>query len=662
VRRLPPELVALPLLALAWAVPATGAGLYVRLLAATGVLLLPGALLARAAGRRSMSAALAFSLAGLFAASAVMFALGGSLWLALGIYGGLGLAAMPLARARPAVVPSPVFLAVLAAGAGFGIALWLVAGSLDGDALFHLARVRKLAAFDRLHLASVNEFADGSLHPGYAFPLWHVLLALVARVGGVDPGAVLLHEPSVLSPLALALAYEAGRTVLGGAWAGSAALAAQVAITGLAAGHGGAYPALALPATASRQLLVPALLVLFFAFVRRPSWGGLLALAAGALALALVHPTYALFVAVPLGGYVLVRALLRPRELGRDLAGLGGLLTPAAAVALWLLPLVRQTASHEPGPAERLRGLRHYAGQVDVLADGSFRLAPEVLSRTGAVSVAALVCVPLAALAARRRWSAFVLGGSLAVLALVLLPDLFSRFADAVSLSQARRAAGFLPFALALAGGAAVLARLAGLALLPLALVAGVGLQLAYPGDFGYRIAQGGPAFPAWVALWGGLAALAVAFLRRRSPPLERGGLLAAAAAALFVLPVAVHGFSRWSPAAAQESPLSAGLVRAARGLPAGAVVFSDDRTSYWLAAAAPVYVASALPGHVADTRANRPYARRADARRFFRSGDLRIPRRYRAGYVLVDRARYRLRLPLPRLYGDGRYVLYRLP
>lgn len=662
-RRLPAELVFLPALGLVWLLPGSGAGLYLRLAAATACLLLPGALLARALGRPSVSAALALALAGLAAAGAAMFALGGSLWLALGLYAGLGLAALPLALRRPGPALSPGLAAVVAAGAGFGVALWAVAGSLDGDALFHLARVRKLDAFPELRLRTVDEFVDGGLHPGYAFPLWHLLLALLSRVGGVAPDAVLLHQASVLSPLAFAASYEAGRAVLGTAWAGAAALLAQVAVTGLAPGHGGAYPALALPATASRQLLVPALVALFFAAVRAPAPAAFLALAAGALALALVHPTYALFVAVPLAGYVVARALLAPGELGRGLAGLVSLALPSAGVALWLLPLVRETASHDPSPEERLRGLRHYAGQLDVVGEATFRLAPEVFSRTGAVAVAALVSVPLALLARRRRWAALVLGGSLAVLALALLPQLFTPFSDAVSLSQARRAAGFLPFAVAFAGGAAVLAGLGRRAAVPLALAAGVALQHAYPGDFGYRLEEGGPALAAWIAAFGGGAALLAAALLRRLPSLDDRGPLAAACACAFVLPVAVHGFSRWSPAPSQASPLTPGLVQAARErIPAGAVVFSDDLTSYWLAAAAPVYVASALPGHVADTERNRPYERRRDARRFFRSGDLAIPRRYRADFVLVDRARSSLSLPLPRAYVDGRYVLYRLP
>ena len=79
------------------------------------------------------------------------------------------------------------------------------------------------------------------------------------------------------------------------------------------------------------------------------------------------------------------------------------------------------------------------------------------------------------------------------------------------------------------------------------------------------------------------------------------------------------------------------------------------------IAASAPVYVADALPGHVADTKANRPYVRRADARQFFRTGNLAIPRRYGATWLVVDRSRSRLETRLPRVYDDARYALYRL-
>src|SRR5205085_183065 len=78
--RTPPAiLLAVPLLALARLAPETGAGLWLRLAAATLVVLLPGRLLARALGRRNGSATFAWTLAALAAALAVTFAVHGSL-------------------------------------------------------------------------------------------------------------------------------------------------------------------------------------------------------------------------------------------------------------------------------------------------------------------------------------------------------------------------------------------------------------------------------------------------------------------------------------------------------------------------------------------------------------------------------------------------------
>lgn len=660
--RWPWELLALPALALAHVFPETGAGLYVRLVAATLCLLVPGALVARALGQQSVFAALSWSLAGLTAASAMMFAVEGPLWWALALYAGIGAVALPFTVMRPLRRPSPFVLGVAAAGIAFGIALWAIAGQLDGDALFHLARIRKLEAFDNLGLESVNEFVDGGLHPGYAFPLWHVLMGLVAWLAGVDPGAALLHEPSVLVPVAFIVAYEAGVAILRTAWAGIAALLAAVALTGLAPGSGGAYTALSLPATSSRHLLVPATVAAFFVFVRKPGWAPGLTAAAASLALALVHPTYVIFVAVPLAGYVFARVALAREEIARGVSGLAFVLLPAAGVTAWLAPIVRDTASHSPSAAERARGLAHYPGQVDVFSADSFRLAPEMLGRAGAVAIAALVVVPLAAFASRRRWSAYVLGGSVAMLAILLIQQLFTPFADAVSLSQARRAAGFVPLAAAFAGGAAVLARLASWWALPAALAAGIVLELAYPGEFAYHLDEGGPPIAAWIALVGGAVALIVAAVLGRRGALDDRGPLSAGVAAAFVLPVAIFGLGHWDEARFEPSPLTQGLVEQLEALPDGAVVLSDDSTGYWVASAAPVYIVAARPGHVADTKQNRPYERRDDVNRFGRTGDLSIARRYRADYVLVRRDRWpRLDLPLRVVYRDSRYVLYRL-
>ena len=98
----------------------------------------------------------------------------------------------------------------------------------------------------------------------------------------------------------------------------------------------------------------------------------------------------------------------------------------------------------------------------------------------------------------------------------------------------------------------------------------------------------------------------------------------------------------------------------ATRSSPA-TIVFSDSETSFRLAAFAPVYIAVAPPGHVADTEENRPYERARDARRFLRTGDLSIPRGYGAEYVVVDGLRTELELDLPVVYADERFTLYRL-
>jgi hypothetical protein len=650
-------------LALARMLPAEGVGLGLRLALATACVLLPGALVARALRLSGAASTLALGFGTVFLAELAVFAFESSLTLALVVLAAIASAAAPFAARRTAVPLAPGWLPVLGLGAVFGIALWQLAPQVDGDALFHLARVRKLEAFGSLSLDDVNEFADGGLHPGYAFPLWHGLLASVARLAGVDPTLVVRHEATVLAPVAFLVAYEAGHALFRSRAGAAAVLLAQVALIGLAPAGGGAYVSLALPATGSRQLLVPAALALAFAYLRDRSWTWLPALTAAGLALALVHPTYAVFLCLPLLGYVLARAVMARTEVAAGTAALLAVALPTAAVTLWLLPTVRSTASHTPGLSELDRAFAQYPGQLDVFSPDSYRLAPELFARGGAIAVVALALVPLAALAPLRRWAAFVLGGSLVVLGLTLTAFLFPSFADLVSISQARRAAGFLPFPFAFAGGVLLVAQVLRLAALPVALAGGIALQLAFPGDFGYRLENGGPPVVTWIAALGGAVALAFAALVRWPGITERRERIAGLAAALFVLPVAAHGIANWEPRAESHAHrLTAGLVTALREqVPERAVVFSDLQTSYRIGAQAPVYVAAAPPAHVADTEENRPYERQEDVNAFLISGDLAIPRRYGARYVVIDRSRFDTRPRGRELYRDRRFVLYRI-
>jgi hypothetical protein len=635
--------------------------LYLKLAFATAVVLAPGWLLARTLGVRSVSATLAWSLVTIFGALAVTFALGSTLTLTLILLAVVMLAAVAV-RIRRGWRPAEAVPARAWAffwGAVVGLVIWVAAPSVQGDGLFHLARARKLLSLDALSLDRVSEFADGSLHPGYAFPLWHGFIALIAKVAGEDPERVVVHLPSILAPLAVVVAFEAGWALFRRTWAAGVTAGAQVAMICFAPGLGGAYVFLSLPATAARQLLVAAALALAFESVRSPSVGLVASTAAAGLALAVVHPTYAIFLWIPFVGFLATRALWERKDLRNGTLALVALVVPAALFLLWLRPIVNDTRSVSPDADELRRAFEQYRGQLVVHSDTSYNLAPEVFTRAGAVAIAALLLIPLAGLAARRRWAAYVVGGSLAVFAVMLLPFLFPSLADLVSISQARRAAGFLPFAFAFAGGFGVLARLVGPILLPLALGTGMFFQIVYPGDFDYVLKNPAPAWIAWFGVIGAVVALVVGFMRRR-PALETGGALAAAA---FLIPVVGGGLLDWRPPPPPEiATLSSGLVDAVRhDVDPGTIVFSDPETSFRLAAFAPVYVGSAPPGHVADTEENDPYERAREARRFLRTGDVSIPRRAGADYVIVDGLRSDLKLDLPIVYQDGRFTLYRL-
>ena len=130
---------------------------------------------------------------------------------------------------------------------------------MHGDALFHLGRIRKLDDFGSLSLRAVDEFKDGGLHPGYAFPLWHGWLALVAKLARRRPDARSCCTSRASSRRSRSCSrYEVGRVVFRSTWLGIATMLAQVALIAFAPGGGGAYTSLELPGTVARQLLVPA--------------------------------------------------------------------------------------------------------------------------------------------------------------------------------------------------------------------------------------------------------------------------------------------------------------------------------------------------------------------------------------------------------------------
>ena len=393
------------LLGISRLLPETGFGLWVRLAAATLVVLLPGMLVARCLGQRSAAATLATSVTLVGAGLALTFALGASLDVTLAFVlpaGAVALVWSLLGRGLEGVrLPGEARFArgaVGLAGVGLGVGIWFVQGAFTGDVFFHLGRIRKLEALHSLSLHNVGEFRHAGLHPGYAFPMWHAWLALVARLAGVDPTSVAAHEASILVPVALVLVFEMGWAIFRSVGLAVAVVLAQLAFKVFAPGHGGVYRFLWEPGSVATQLLVPAAVAFFFYFVRKPTWPTGVMLAATSGSLALVHPTYALFVAIPLGAFVIARALL---TWGRDFRS--GVLAfavfglPMALAFLWLEPVVQQTIPVSPGPAQLAQNLHHYRSDLVVHSLARYSLAPNRIDRNGAVTIVALLMVPACA-------------------------------------------------------------------------------------------------------------------------------------------------------------------------------------------------------------------------------------------------------------------------
>ncbi len=93
----------------------------------------------------------------------------------------------------------------LALGLAAGLAGWRL-WTLAGDAPYHVGRVRRLLALDRLDLSRMPELVDGSNHPGYYIPLPHAVVAETAWLTGASPTEAYRGAVLVLGLLATLLA------------------------------------------------------------------------------------------------------------------------------------------------------------------------------------------------------------------------------------------------------------------------------------------------------------------------------------------------------------------------------------------------------------------------------------------------------------------------
>ena len=210
-------------------------------------------------------------------------------------------------------------------------------------------------------------------------------------------------------------------------------------------GGTGVFELLASPPTTSRVLLAPTVLALAFTLVERRSWPLVGALAASALALSVIHPSYTPYVALLLGGFLFAR-LVVVRALDP--------LVKRAALALAAVTSVRallpgSTRSRETRPHVR-RGAR--ASDQAHATRSTLRLvrfAPEAIARGGPVAWWA----PRDPASGLRRPPALTqLVSAARSPARPLLGRSYSRCCRKSSRLAGASTVGFLPLAFALAG------------------------------------------------------------------------------------------------------------------------------------------------------------------------------------------------------------------
>jgi hypothetical protein len=363
----------------------------------------------------------------------------------------------PAARIRPALRELVPGALLALAGAYLG---WRLSTGVVGDALFHVGRMRKIAASSGLSLSDVSSFAAGPAHAGYAFPLLHGAFAGVARVAAVDESVAFTYLQPLCTLLALLAIFALGRAFTG--WRTAGYLAATVALWDLCTLLNGLVMQINQPPPFSFWILTPAALLAFCAvvgvpdLVRRldgeavraaPPGAAAVAALCSVLTISLVHPTYAIPCLVIAAGVALGARAAGVRGLRPAWAGLAGagLLTIAVYGWIWWVAIrggVRETVlSHVD--EYRLHGTR---------ALFMYPWAP-VFGR-GYV-LAAVLGAPLLVL--HRRLLPLA-GAFLGLLLLLLTPGVDTFVSGVVGLGQFHRFWQTLPWPYALAAEACLVA------------------------------------------------------------------------------------------------------------------------------------------------------------------------------------------------------------
>ena len=526
---------------------------------------------------------------------------------------------------------------------------------IEIDAPFHLGRVRKLAELGHLSTARMAELVDGSNHPGYAFPLWHEVIAATARVSRIDPSVAYTRVGAPFAVLAGLATYALVVELVGRR---DVAVSATTILAGIAIAtdygqkapwtQKASWSLLSDPPSAVTQIFLPVFLACLLLYAIEPGIDTLILLASSSAAVSIIHPTYLPLALIPVTGALVLDALRERRVRWRRLGlGAAAVLAPFVAYALWVLPLARDTADRTGGSSAVADAVALYGGRLEQIHEwhGLILLDPRFLLLKSHVALAAIAIVIALALVPGRRPRWF-LGGVATLIAVALVPPFFDVLQRVLTISQARRLGLFLPAAPILAiASLGVVGRLRRpLLAVPAALVLGV-VAVLIPGGSRLVVIV---VIAATLAL---IAAFILIALRRADHPSATSGdlglrlapvvaLCLAAPSVLAGVPAFAHHVSDPGPPA---YALSNGLVQRLRALPHGTVIAGDLSASYLIPAYTLDTIVAGPPKNVANTSRNDPYLRAAQMTTVLRALTPDAERRallqhYHAQYLLLDR------------------------
>ena len=572
----------------------------------------------------------------------------------------------------------------------------------DGDSYFHAAIALKLQTLAAPTFSNIGQYLGGDGHPGYALPVWHEAIALIARLSHQPVIETMRLMPVLLAPVSVLTVAGVAQIAFRSAAASTAAAAAYV---------GGrilfTFPAMdgivnaSEPRTVASGILLPLVVALVLVVVGRvraadvgmhcsdpaaadPWVPSVVVAACATVALTYTHVSYVVWLAMVLMGIAIVslpRGWHEP-QLRRAQLAVGVSVLVAALVPV--ITLQRAIGRLQDDPQGGFIGGLPLAGadvhRVLVGHGHWLHLRADYIIWFGAVAFVGLLGVVWLT-----RWLRDPLVAWIPVVGViagvsVLVPPVFRLLAHAIGVAQTSRVYLIVPWVFGVAalvvlvGG--YLERLWGRGLrgrlcasgLYLAVLGGmVGFVQLWPA-LPRRSAP--PVMPAWpVAVLIGICAAGCGiaaylgrsqstWLRPAAAWQQRGVGIFAATLIVTIAPMPmlitkhdrVQQVIDTGPTSGIAVPGAGEVgVRTRRALGGvmrsrpHPVVLAEPHLAYRILALVPAYAAAVPPGHAAITARNRPYDREHAVLQFLRPGTssadrMRILQRERVDVVVLRR------------------------